>query len=196
MLQSNAAKMQNISRLLNILSYVYVNYIIFTTYTQQSLNWWATGVHKGSLFMAHMADMLKAECKWKHCMSGEIWYMMCVIQMNYEQLKYTISISNSSCRVTKTLVLTLPWRGRGCDSVGSSPPSTSSPKCSCRCVRTGSTQAQPTRGPDRVLKTHPFGSWTWLVWSGSPSLAGSPCAPCSEPQCPQTAERHPPERMN
>lgn len=69
-----------------------------------------------------------------------------------------------------------------------------SPKCSCRCVHTGSTQSQSTRGRGRALRTLPCGSWTWLVWSGSPSPEGFPCAPGSEPQCRLTGERRPPER--
>ncbi len=94
--------------------------------------------------------------------------------------------------------LSLPCMGRGCDSACSSPPSTSSPKGCGRCVRTGSTQSQWTRGPGRAPRTLPFGSWTWLVWSGSPSPEGSPCAHGSEPQCPLRGERHPPEerKMN
>lgn len=89
--------------------------------------------------------------------------------------------------------LAVPWMGRGCDSVCSSPPSMLSPKCSGRCVHTGSIQSQSTRGQGRAPRTLPFGSWTWLVWSGSPSPEGFPCAPGSEPQCPLTGERHPPE---
>ena len=100
-----------------------------------------------------------------------------------------MSITRSHTQ-THTNPLSLPCMDRGCDNACSSPPSMSSPKWSGRCVHTGSTQSQSTRGPGRALKTLPFGSWTWLVWSGSPSPEGSPCVPGSKPQFLLTGERH------
>lgn len=47
-----------------------------------------------------------AECR-------DLIHHVCVVKMNYEQLKCTISISNSSCRIMKTLVLRLYLVGAG-----------------------------------------------------------------------------------